>query len=162
MYLRDGNAGPAVPRLPETDGSRVEGNDFVLFKRIAENNEILGTVYLKSDYKWQARLANYLGIFGAITALSLVVALLVSAWLQTTLTRPVLATAAVAREVVERRDFSLRAVADDGRRDGVAWLTRSTTCWPRSAGGRRSWRLEPALSSARWPERRQGDTRTRS
>jgi len=110
MYLRDGNAGPAVPRLPETDGSRVEGNDFVLFKRIAENNEILGTVYLKSDYKWQARLANYLGIFGAITALSLVVALLVSAWLQATLTRPVLATAAVAREVVERRDFSLRAI----------------------------------------------------
>ena len=108
-YAREGNASPVFPRLPETSGSRIEGDHFVLFLRVEENNEILGTVYLKSDYNWLARLTDYLGIFAIVTALSLLVALLVSAWLLTTLTKPILDTAAVAREVMERRDFSLRA-----------------------------------------------------
>jgi signal transduction histidine kinase len=108
-YARDGDTDPALPRLPEAEGSRVEGNNLVLFKRIEENSEILGTVYLKSDYKWLARLASYLGIFTAVTTLSLLVALLIWGWLQAALTKPILATAAIAREVVERRDFSLRA-----------------------------------------------------
>jgi signal transduction histidine kinase len=108
-YAREGDANAGFPRLPETDGARVEGNHFVLFQRVEENNEILGTVYLKSDYKWLARLTDYLGIFGIVTTLSLMGALLVSAWLLTAYTKPILATAAVAREVMERRDFTLRA-----------------------------------------------------
>ena len=108
-YARDGIADPGLPRLPGTDGARVEGDHFVLFQRIEENNEILGTVYLKSDYKWLKRLTGYLGIFAIVTALSLIAAVILSTWLLTALTRPILDTAAVAREVMERRDFSLRA-----------------------------------------------------
>jgi len=108
-YARAGGAVPDFPRLPETDGSRIDGNHFVLFKRIAQDNEILGTVYLRADYKWLQQLLNYLGIFTAVTGLSLVVALIASVWLQRVLTKPILATATVAREVVEHRDFSLRA-----------------------------------------------------
>ncbi len=108
-YGRAGIADPALPRLPEADGSQVEGGNLVVFKRIVENNEILGTVYLKADYRWFERLADYLGIFGAVAALSLLVAVLISAWLQNALTKPILATAAVARKVVEHRDFTLRA-----------------------------------------------------
>ena len=100
---------PAFPRLPEADGSRIEGNDLVVFKRIVENNEILGNVYLKADYAVVGRLRDYLGIFGAVAALSLFTALLISVWLQRAFTKPILATAAVARNVVENRDFSLRA-----------------------------------------------------
>jgi len=99
-----------LPRLPETEGSRIEGQDFVLFKRIVENNEILGTVYLRAEHGLLGRLADYLGIFGAVTAISLLVAWLISGWLQAVVTRPILDTAAVARQVMERRDFSLRAV----------------------------------------------------
>ena len=108
-YVRTEGRNPEFPGLPEADGSRIEGNHLVLFKRIVANNEILGTVYLKADYEWLARLADYLGIFGGVAALSLLVAVLISAWLQAALTKPILETAAVARQVMERRDFSLRA-----------------------------------------------------
>src|SRR5688572_1722019 len=59
-----------VPGLPEPDGARIEGKEIVLFKRIVENNEIVGTVYLRSDYKALERLTGYLGIFGVVTVLS--------------------------------------------------------------------------------------------
>lgn len=98
-----------LPRLPESEGTRIEGQDFVLFKRIVENNEILGTVYLRAEHGLLGRLANYLGIFGAVTAISLLVAWLISGWLQAAITRPLLDTATVARQVMESRDFSLRA-----------------------------------------------------
>jgi len=97
------------PRLPGADGTRIEGEDFVLFKRIVDNNEILGTVYLRAEHGLLGRLVDYLGIFGAVTALSLLVAWLISGWLQAVVTRPILDTAAVARQVMESRDFSLRA-----------------------------------------------------
>jgi signal transduction histidine kinase len=98
-----------LPRLPESDGSRIEGADFVLFKRIVDNNEILGTVYLRAEHGLLGRFVDYLGIIGAVTALSLLIAWLISGWLQAVVTRPILDTAAVARKVVESRDFSLRA-----------------------------------------------------
>jgi len=97
------------PRLPESEGSRIEGQDFVLYKRIVENNEILGTVYLRAEHGLLGRLVDYLRIFGAVTAISLLVAWLISGWLQAVVTRPILDTAAVARQVMESRDFSLRA-----------------------------------------------------
>jgi len=97
-----------LPGLPEPDGSRVEGQDIVLFKRIVENNEILGTVYLRADYKALERLVGYLGIFGAVTVLSLLITLVISGWLQSVLTKPILDMAAVTRQVIQRRDFSLR------------------------------------------------------
>jgi signal transduction histidine kinase len=107
-YAREGESDATVSRLPESEGSRIEGDHLLVFKRIVENNEILGTVFLNANYEWGTRLADYLGIFGVVAALSLFVALLISAWLQTALTKPILDTAAVAREVVERRDYTLR------------------------------------------------------
>ena len=98
-----------LPRLPESDGSRIEGGDFVLFKRIVDNNEILGTVYLRAEHGLLGRFVDYLGIIGAVTVLSLFVAWLISGWLHAVVTRPILDTATVARKVVESRDFSLRA-----------------------------------------------------
>lgn len=97
------------PGLPEPESSRVDGANLVVFKRIVENNEILGTVYMRADYQVVGRLADYVGIFGAVTALSLAVGLAIFAWLQPALTRPLLDIAAVTRQVMETRDFSLRA-----------------------------------------------------
>ena len=97
------------PALPEADGSRVEGKELVLFKRIVENGEIAGTVYLRASYELLERLKDYAGILGAVMVLSLLVALLISAWLQSVLTKPILAVTTVARQVMEKRDFSLRA-----------------------------------------------------
>jgi len=97
-----------LPRLPESEGSRIENGHFIVFRRIVENNEILGTVYMESDYEARGRLIDYLGIFGAVMVLSLLIALVISGWLQSVLTKPILDMAAVTRQVMERRDFSLR------------------------------------------------------
>jgi signal transduction histidine kinase len=98
-----------LPALPESEGSRVEGSTLVMFKRIVDNNEILGTVYMRSDYEVVKRFAGYLGIFGGVALLSLIISLVISGWLQGALTRPILDVTTLTREVVERRDFSLRA-----------------------------------------------------
>jgi len=98
-----------LPKLPGSDGSFVEGRNLVIFKRIVQNNEILGTVYMRADYEVFGRLFGYLGIFGAVTALSLVIALVISGWLQNVLIKPILDIAELTRRVVQSRDFSLRA-----------------------------------------------------
>lgn len=107
-YAREGETDRSIPNLPESEGLRIAGKELILFKRIVENNEILGTVYLRADYELLGRLTNYLGILGATLAVSLLVALLMSAWLQAAVSKPILAISAVARQVMERRDFSLR------------------------------------------------------
>ena len=107
-YSRPNSPESAIPALPEFEGSRVSGNAIVLYKRIVENNEILGTVYLRGDYRLLGRLTDYLGILGAVLALSLLVAFLMSTWLQKAVTRPVLEITEIARQVMEKRDFSLR------------------------------------------------------
>ena len=108
-YRRSDSLGFSFPPIAEVDDSRVEGDKLVMFRRIVENNEILGTVYLRADYALLGRLTDFLAILGAVMVLSLLVALLMSAWLQSAVSKPILATAVVARQVMERRDFSLRA-----------------------------------------------------
>jgi signal transduction histidine kinase len=107
-YQRTGTPAQPMPDLPELDGAHVRGNDMVAFLRIVENNEIVGTVYLRASYGLGERLRSYMSILGAVMALSLLVAAGISNWLQAVLTEPILAVTKVAREVMERRDFSLR------------------------------------------------------
>jgi signal transduction histidine kinase len=107
-YQRSGES-RGVPALPGPDGVNVEGRDLVVFKRMVNDGEILGTVYLRADYGLYDRIVDYLGIAALVIALSLLVALLLSAPLQRIVTRPVLAIAAIAREVVEQSDYSRRA-----------------------------------------------------
>jgi signal transduction histidine kinase len=97
------------PRLPEPDGVRVEGNDIVVFKRVNNDQEILGTVYLRADYDLYDRLLGYLGIAALVMSLAMLVAFVLSSRLRESVVRPLLAITAVAAEVSERRNFSLRA-----------------------------------------------------
>ncbi len=107
-YHRD-DADAKFPRLPDATGHRIEDGQLVLFKRIESSNEILGTVYLKAEYELFERLRSYLDILAAVMFVSLLVAALMSAWLQSAVTQPILAITEVARQVMSRRDFSLRA-----------------------------------------------------
>src|SRR5688572_8715783 len=97
-----------IPKHSEPEGSHTDWKDIQLFKNIVKDNEILGTVYIKADFELRQRLNDYLGIFAGIALLSLIVALLLSMWLQGVFIRPILATSAVARKLVETRDYSLR------------------------------------------------------
>jgi len=106
-YARDPAA--TFPTLPESDGFRVEGDSVVGFKRIVDDREIIGTVYLRADYGLHDRLLGYLGIGAVVIFASLLAAYVLSRPLQRALTRPLLAITEVAIEVTEKRNFALRA-----------------------------------------------------
>jgi signal transduction histidine kinase len=108
-YQRSDASATALPALPDADGYRVDGETMELFTRIVEDDEILGTVYLRAEYGIYGRLAHYLGILAAVMLSSMLVALLVVSWLQARLTKPILAVTDIARQVMTRRDYSLRA-----------------------------------------------------
>jgi two-component system, sensor histidine kinase len=102
--------GPGFPRTGQADGYLIDGNEIVVYRRIIEGGETLGTVFLRSSYELDARLRDYLGILGIVLIGSLLLALLLSAALQRAITRPILAVTDVAQQVIERRDFSLRVI----------------------------------------------------
>lgn len=107
-YSRSGSA-EAFPKLPELDGARISGREVIVYKRVTNEGEILGTVYLKGEYALGDHLRSYLTITGGVLVVALLVALGISAWLQAAITAPILRMRDLARDVVEKRDFSLRA-----------------------------------------------------
>ena len=100
--------GSGFAQAAQADGYRIEGDEIVVFRRIVEGGDVLGTVFLRARYDLDARLGDYLGILGVVLVASLLLALLLSAALQRAITGPILAVTDVARQVIERRDFSLR------------------------------------------------------
>jgi signal transduction histidine kinase len=112
-------AGPGMSRSDPGDGYAIEGNEIVVHGRIVEGNDVLGTVFLRSAYALDARLRDYLSILGLVLVASLVLALLLSAALQRAITQPILAVANVARQVMQRRDFSLRVAKTTDDEVGV-------------------------------------------
>jgi len=113
-YQREGEGG-AIPARPEAEGERVEGRHLLVFKRIVDGDEFLGTVYLRTDYELYDRVLDYAGIAAAVLALALLVAFLMTTRMQRIVTHPILDIARIAREVLERRDYSRRAqkLSDD-------------------------------------------------
>jgi signal transduction histidine kinase/ActR/RegA family two-component response regulator len=85
-------------------GDRVE-----LLRPIEQDGQRLGTVYLRARNDVVGRVKAYARILATVMVLSLAVALMASAWLQNVITRPMESMASVARQIVERRDYSLRA-----------------------------------------------------
>lgn len=108
-YRGDTAGDNPFPPLPDADGIHVENSSLVLLQRIVDNGEILGTIYLRRHYGYHERLWQYAGIVLAVTVLALLIAMALSLWLQARVTRPVLAITGLARQVAERRDYSLRA-----------------------------------------------------
>jgi len=97
------------PKIPEADGYNIRGAEVTLSKRVIANNEILGTVYFSAAYEPNRRLRDYIGILGLVLAGSLAVTVLTFMRIQKTVTGPILDVTAVARRVMDERDFSLRA-----------------------------------------------------
>jgi len=106
-YARPGQSG--IPPRAGPRGHRIEGDSVSLFHAVTDAGEDLGTVFLRSSAGLRERVQDYLVILGSVLLLSLAVAWLVSVWLQRAVTGPILNVAAAARQVLERRDFSVRA-----------------------------------------------------
>ena len=110
-YAREeGRANAEIPSTADREGVNVRGDSAVLFKRVsAASGPPLGTLYLKAEYDAEKHVRSYLGILALVLLAALAVSFVVAWWLQRTVTRPILAMRDIAREVVETRDFSLRA-----------------------------------------------------
>jgi two-component system, sensor histidine kinase len=98
----------ALPARPGPAGYRIERGELVVFHPVVENGELLGTVYLRSRYGLFDRLVSYGAILGAVMLAALGIATMVATRLQTSITVPLQTVTDVAREVMQRRDFSLR------------------------------------------------------
>ncbi|MDZ5460494.1 hybrid sensor histidine kinase/response regulator [Azohydromonas lata] len=109
------NAPPRVPDRPEADGERVDGGELLVFKPVRENGRRVGTVFVRARYELHDRLLNYAGIAVVVALVAMLVALVLSSWLQRLVTGPVLEIASVAQDVVRQRNYSRRArqLSDD-------------------------------------------------
>ncbi|HEX2829644.1 MAG TPA: ATP-binding protein [Burkholderiales bacterium] len=119
-YARSPASATGFPPLPEADGNRVQDGELVLWKRVVSDGEILGTVYLRADYGALSHVASYALVAVVVLAGAMLLALAVSAWLQRSISAPLMAVRDVARQVVETRDFSLRAPKE--RDDELGYL----------------------------------------
>ncbi|WP_179119117.1 ATP-binding protein [Massilia sp. KIM] len=117
-YAQPGVA-PDFPARPEAPGYRVEQDELVLYRNIVENGEIIGSVYLRSRYGLLDRVIDYGAVLGGVLLAALVIAALVASRLQSSITRPLEAVTNVARQVMLRRDFSLRVPGHDKGEIGV-------------------------------------------
>ena len=96
------------PARPGHPGYSIEHDELSVYHNIVDNGEVLGTVYLRARYGLGQRMLNYGGILGAVLLASLGIAALVASRLQISITQPLLAVTKVAREVMQKRDFTLR------------------------------------------------------
>jgi signal transduction histidine kinase len=115
-YVRDGLLETTeIPGKSSPDQARVMDDAVVLWKRVLGEREPLGAIYLKAEYDPGEHMKSYVAIMLLVLLAGLAVALAMAAWLQSSVTAPILAIRDVARAVVEKRDFSLRAkrVHDD-------------------------------------------------
>ena len=99
----------SLPAAPQAEGVAFEDGKMMLFRRIRDNGELLGTVYLQSDYELLGRFGDYMMIAIIATFLAMGIAYLLMRPLNKVVTQPVLAIADVAREVMATGDYSRRA-----------------------------------------------------
>ncbi|MTW09131.1 response regulator [Pseudoduganella eburnea] len=98
----------ALPQHPGQLGYAIEGGRMVVTHPIMDQGERIGTVYLSATYRLLDRLQSYALILLGVMLGSLLLAAIVAHRLQQTITRPLLAVTDVARNVMQRRDYSLR------------------------------------------------------
>jgi PAS domain S-box-containing protein len=108
-YVRPAGAEP--PQILSMPGAEpvVSGGRMTVARKILQNGEFLGTIYLVAAYDVWGHVNAYLRILGLILLMSLGVALAFSSALRRSITGPVEALASVANEIVTRRDPTLRA-----------------------------------------------------
>ncbi|HVL55201.1 MAG TPA: ATP-binding protein [Burkholderiaceae bacterium] len=132
------------PDAPGEPGHEIRGNEGLLHHRIVEGPEVLGTLYLRARYGLLERLTHFVGILGTVMVASLLAALLLSAWLQRAITRPIIAVTQAAHRVMDTRDFSLRVHRTT--RDELGYLVDAFNAMLAEVG-RRSEALEASNRS---------------
>ena len=107
-FVRPDQQEPPADAPNQVEGVTINGQRVEIVRRIAYNDELLGTLYLSARYEVMGRVRAYLGIVLTVTAFALALALSLSAILQRAITAPLEAIAEVAGQIVNQRDYSLR------------------------------------------------------
>ncbi|MBW8847553.1 MAG: response regulator [Burkholderiales bacterium] len=100
----------ALPARAEQPGVRHADRDLLVVQPILQNGHEIGRIYLRAEYALYDRVLNYLGIAVLVTLAALGVALLLSMRLQRAVVQPILAISDVAQDVMQRQDYSRRAL----------------------------------------------------
>ena len=106
-----GGDAPVFPARPHAAGYEINGDQLLVYRPVIDHGDMVGTVYLRAQYRLHERLESYAAILGGVMLASLLLAALVASRLQRAITQPLETVTGVAREVMQRRDFSLRVPA---------------------------------------------------
>ena len=127
-FRRNGTNDP-LPRGPEVDRAEFRDGRLTIVRPVLQNDRRLGTIHLQVDLGGITdRLVVFSAIVLLILALSLLVAAALTTWLQRPITRPILQLAETARNISERKDFTVRAAAGAGGEIGIGF---SESWWRR-------------------------------
>ncbi|MBW3566397.1 MAG: HAMP domain-containing protein [Proteobacteria bacterium] len=107
-YLQD-DVSVQLPRLPGASGYEIEGDYMDVNYRVIANDEILGTVYVKTRYRRAELFRDQAILVISVTLVALVISMLLSYWMQMRLTGPVLEIAKLAQRITHENDYTLRA-----------------------------------------------------
>lgn len=122
LYARYVRAGAAVPPMTAAlrgTTLRVTSQAIEVTEPVLQGAERLGTVYLRARYDFLAHLLADLGILVVVILGSLALALVLSSVLHRAITQPLDAMAEVSRQIIEHRDYSLRAERSSDDEIGV-------------------------------------------
>jgi signal transduction histidine kinase/CheY-like chemotaxis protein len=111
VFASYAKSAPDLARLPKRlprPGQAIDGGKIRVATPMLRNGELVGTIYVEAEYPLMAQVQRYLSILGAVLAGSLLVAMLMSSWLQATIIKPVLALTEAVDRAMRKRDFSTR------------------------------------------------------
>ncbi|MRV73402.1 response regulator [Duganella sp. FT92W] len=111
------------PTGVQEEGVHYEDGKLTLFRRIVDNGETLGTVYLRAEYEMVGRIGDYATIALLVMLPAMAIAYLIMSRTDFIITRPILDIRDVARDVIATGDYSRRAAPTS--EDEVAQLVES-------------------------------------
>ena len=121
-YSRDPGQGAFTPPQMRSEVDMVDGQNVVLFHRVALNGESIGTIYIQADTQdLQERLHRFVLIDLIVLLSSLAVAGLLSYRLQRVISGPIQELAETASLVSEHKNYAIRATKKSDDEIGVLY-----------------------------------------
>ena len=109
IYRSHGSAN-LLPRKPSREGYDFNNGYFEMFSPVIKDRVRVGTLYIKSDlHPLFDRVKVYVSTVGLVLCGALVLAFLLSHWLQRSIANPILNLADIAKAVSDRKDYTVRA-----------------------------------------------------
>ncbi len=108
-YVRPGQT-DAVPAMSPPDGLFVGDTSMEISGPILQDGTVIGTAFMRVDYRLRDRIVNFIMIQSSVALGALVLTVAAGIWLQIRITQPVLSIAEIARDMVQYKDYTKRAV----------------------------------------------------